>query len=50
MGWIYRRKWQRRVALKKRLIQAAIDALVAREVRKLLGHVNPPPKDDGKLL
>jgi hypothetical protein len=34
-GWIYRKRWQRRVALKKRLIQTAIDTLVTAEMQRL---------------
>jgi hypothetical protein len=55
MGWIYRKRWQRRVALKKRLIQAAIDALVAGEVQRLFDitsddnlQIRSARRDDGR--
>ncbi len=39
MGWVFPKHWQRRVALKKRLIARAIDTLVDRQIEKL-SHVS----------
>jgi hypothetical protein len=35
-GWIFRKRYRRRIALKKRQVAAAIDALIDGEIKRIL--------------